>query len=625
MTDLRDGRYEGGNRDFLVDLRVEWEGARLISADLFQAGTPGHEHVASVRIVPDAPSADGTWAAFYEAYNGPTSAGTLTVAPVADNVDAATVTFRAERPLNVLPAGADVVVEVRWTAAELRRLGLEMEIEEEVSVPEAFSVQGGKTTFPELMRRAGFQVRDIGRRTVIPRNNGGWRWDESVVYGVLDDLMRQTADDGLVLPAWKVHVLQLGRAARPGMLGVMFDLTTRLPRQGCAIFVEEIHTWVDEPRREERILQTMAHEVGHAFNLVHRFDTAVGQPGSASMMNYPDLYPDGEAAYWGRCAFDFDQDELAFLRHGPRAAVMPGAAPFRAFDYWGAAAQGNTLGPGVPTAGLDLSLAPPDNNGVFGFGQPIFLQVSLQNTGSAPVELPPQALDVKAGHLTILVERAPAFGGEFTGGGKPFVPMVRRCLAVVPEHDAEPPRLGPNQKPLRENVNLSFGGGGFPMAEPGEYHLTPALTLADGSVVRGSTLRIWVDAPADRRAERQGARLLQPDVGAWFVLGGTHALTGAHDEVREVLAERTHGRADPVTADPLAAAISRSLGIHASRTYLRLDGQEFRPQQADDAYATRVLRGLMADAGAARRCFDRSTIAATSELVSSLEERAGRP
>jgi hypothetical protein len=625
MTELRDGRYEGSSPDFLVDVRIDTKCTGLISADLFRALPPGHEHVASVRIQPDAvPSASGRWPAVYQAYDGTTAPGELEIGRLDGADDAATVTFTVDRRLDVLPVGVGIPIDVHRTASEPRRLGLEVETEEGVELPKTFAVNGGRVTVAEVLQRAGFQVRAVGRRTVIPRNGDGWRWDESVVYGILDDLMRRTADDGLLLPAWKLHLLQLGRPAKPGVFGVMFDLAAELPRQGCAVFIDEIRDFTPEKRLDQRLLHTLVHEVGHAFNLVHRFENAVGQARSPSVMNYPDVFPDGEDEYWRVCAFGFDPDELSFLRHGPRPAVMPGAAPFHAVDYWGTAPPGG-LGRGGPTPGFSLWLKPPANGGIFAYGQPIFLEVGLRNEGSEPVELPPEPLDIKAGHLDILIERAPAFGGRPTGTGASFVPMVRRCLAIATDVTPGPPRLQPGDE-IRENVNLAFGGAGFPVADPGEYLLTPVLTLADESLVRGSTLRVWVDEPAGRRAAQQAERLLQPEVAAWFALGGSHVLTGAHDVVQDVLAERDHDRRAWGPADPIAAAIRRSLGIHASRSYLRLADHGFRRHQPDPRYAARMLRPLATGAGA-RQCFDNATIASTAGLVTRLyedERRAGQ-
>lgn len=615
---LQDGRYEGSNGDFLIDVRIDVGESGVISADLFRAGGPGHEHVASVRTEPGitVEQPDGTWGAFFQAYDDTTAPGEITVRPVPDDAGAATVTFRSQRALNVLPAGVEVVAVVQWKSAQFRRLGLEVETEEGVDVPESYVVNDRKVVFTDLLERAGFQVRPVGQPSLIQPNDDGWRWDESVVYGVLDDLMNRTAQASLRLPAWKLHLLRLGRPRKDGLYGVMFDLAERLPRQGCAVFVGEILEQIPEERRQQRILHTMAHEVGHAFNLAHRFETVVGRPHSTSVMNYPDAYLDGEDKYWRRCGFGFDADELAFLRHGPRSAVMPGAAPFHAVDYWSATSGHHPeVLPALPSRGFDLWLEPPGNNGVFAFGQPIFLQVNLKNTGAQPVPLPRDVLDLKAGYLEIRIERVSAAGATRSDGGRPFVPMMRRCFALaIDRTPGAQPRL-PVGASLNENVNLSFGSGGFAMAEPGEYYLTPVLTREPGGpVIRGRSLRVWIDDPADRAAEKQGIRLLQSDVGTWFALGGSHVLAKAYDEVNDVLEERTSGKRRSSGVDPVVASIKRSLGIHASRTYLRLENGRFAPRAAATTVAVDELGDVLADPNRGRY-FDASTIESTQELL----------
>ncbi len=635
MTDgpplLRDGRYEGSNADFLIEVRIDAHGCGVISGDLFLAGTPGHEHVASARTAPGTAVAlaDGAWPGTYQSYDGTTVPGRIAIDPLPGDGDAATVRFRADRALNAMPAAVDVVAVVRWTAPEFRKLGLEMETEQGVTLPESVPVDGVPTTVPDILRRAGFQVRDVGQPTMIPRNGGGWPWDESVVYGVLDGVMRLVAQDRLNLPAWKVHVLRLARPARPGLYGVMFDVAELLPRQGCAIFVDEIRARAPEEFRDRRILHTVAHEVGHAFNLAHRFEQGVGRADSTSVMNYPDEFPAGEAEYWRRCALEFDPDELAFLRHGPRSEVMPGTAPFHSADYWSAASgTRQAFIPESPTPGFDLRLIPPDNRGVFTFGQPVFVEVSLQNTGPEPIPMPSSVLDIKAGRLEVLIERTSAAGSTRVPAER-FVPMVQRCVGRTIDATAGPTMLRPDDEPWRDNLNLSYGASGFAMAEPGSYRLTPLLTVEPGGpVVRGRSLPVRIAYPADRRDEEQAIRLLQPDVGAWFVLAGSNVLRKAHDEVRSVLDERTFERrrtdGGPAAGevDPIAAAITRTLGIHAGRSYLRLGDRRFEPQPGDTGLATKMLGDLVADPGA-RSCFDRSTIAATKALVDKLRPGYG--
>jgi len=147
--------------------------------------------------------------------------------------------------------------------------------------------------------------------------------------------MAATADAPLSAAAWELHLLLLSATSRAGLLGIMFDTSSTLPRQGSAVFVDEIRRLVTA-ETDRKIVQTVVHELGHALNLVHRFERVVGQAGSTSFMNYDWRYRGGghDAEFWQRFAFTFDPDELEFLRHGPRSAVLPGDAAFHSVRYW---------------------------------------------------------------------------------------------------------------------------------------------------------------------------------------------------------------------------------------------------------------------------------------------------
>ena len=79
QTSLRDGRYEGGNESFLIELRIDVGGSGVISGDLFRADTPGHEHLSSVRTAAGIEVAlpSGTWPARWDTYQGRTSTGAI--------------------------------------------------------------------------------------------------------------------------------------------------------------------------------------------------------------------------------------------------------------------------------------------------------------------------------------------------------------------------------------------------------------------------------------------------------------------------------------------------------------------------------------------------------------------
>lgn len=613
----RDGRYEGDDGTVRVELRID-VAAGVVSGDLFLVRQPGDGYLASFRTDPGVTVAQptGTWPATGQATDGACLSAEVAIDAVPADPEAAAVRLTYDQAVNGLPVGAPVTVTVRWAGAEYRRLGIEVETEDGVLPPEPVQWQGAPLAFRECLAQAGFAVSDAGQPTGIPRQDDGWVWDDSNIYGVLDDWMAWAAQAPLDAPAWQVHLLLLSRATAKGLYGVMFDVTGGLPRQGCAVFADAIRAGSAPDEQDRRIIQTIVHEIGHAFNLVHRFERTIGRADSTSFMNYDWLYRGGNQAeqFWEKFSYCFDADELAFLRHGPRAAVMPGSTPFHSVDYWGAVPGTHpAFLPAAPTPGLRLTLAPPARGPLFDFGQPVYLQVTLQNTGADPVALPPGALDVKAGHLEVLVENG--LPGT-DGSARSFVPMVQRCLI---DFTGGPQALAPGSS-LTENLNLTFGSGGFTMAQPGTYRLTPLLSLSshdsvedttNTQVIRGETLTVQVAYPRSRQDEQHAALLLQPKVGAWFALGGTDALDTTRDTLSEIREQR---RATAGPSDPIAAAITRSLGLAASRPYMRFQDGKYHSRPALTEVATAMLGELTADEEA-MRAFDRITARSTHKIA----------
>jgi hypothetical protein len=73
-------------------------------------------------------------------------------------------------------------------------------------------------------------------------------------------------------------------------------------------------------------------------------------------------------------------------------------------------------------------------------------------------------------------------------------------------------------------------------------------------------------------------------------------------------------------ADPIAAAITRTLGIEASRTYVRSAKRgEFGTRDPDTDRAVDLLSTLVADRDA-MGAFDRSTASATRKLPERIRE-----
>ncbi|BEL04119.1 hypothetical protein Q0Z83_023100 [Actinoplanes sichuanensis] len=624
MTDMTlppDGRYEGSGAGLFLELRNEATAAGVVSGDLFLTTGGGQVFLASFRTSPDAaaPGRVGPWRMRCQDSEGRVSGGVLELQAMPDGRPS--VRLRLDRQLNALPAVDPIDIRVTGTGPALRILGVEVEREVGVIIPD-----GARETLQACLAGAGVEIRYRDGGALIPRRVEGWEWHEGNIYGALDETMARFANPDLAGSGWRAQLLMLSHpfAERNGLYGVMFDVVDR-PRQGCAVFVDEIREHFSDGREDHDIAWTMAHEVGHVLNLTHRFELEVGRADSTSVMNYADQYRGGgrQAEYWQRFAFRFDPDEVSFLRHGTRRAVMPGASPFHTVDYWSTAPGAKPAHvPPEPDRGLVLRLVPPRGGTLFAFGQPVVLQVLLSNAGSQPVALPRNLLDVKAGFLQIMMERDPGARPAGLADARAFAPLMQRCFTDV---TPGPQLLAPGAS-LSRNVNLTFGAEGHPLDEPGSYRLTPLLTVPDNAgrgfatVIRGEPLLIHIGAPASRVDERDAVALLQPGVGAFLAVGGTNRYAAVPGRLRDIADQR---RSRNGAGDPIAAALHRTLGIYYSRAHLEFGRAGCVVGGTDQDEARALLDGLTGN-DAAMLTFDPQTAKDIEDLAATLRRQSGQ-
>ncbi|MBK8211974.1 MAG: acetyltransferase [Rhodospirillales bacterium] len=527
---IRFGRYQGGTPQMAVDLRVDAAMA-VVSADLWRVDTAGQRTwVASLRSAPGV-ALGGQMALFAEDRYGARSSGRLEATPAGTARSAVHCVLLLDRPLDGLPFGREIVFTCERAGDGLRELGLEFEIEQDVAAPPQINFEERPMSVENALVGAGIEVLRAGEQSRLPQApNEGWSEKQ------LEELMFDFAQSDLTRREFALRVLWLSRSNRDGLLGVMFDTDNELPRQGLAVFAGAIREfYAGQPgQRDRKLIQTTVHEIGHALNLAHRFEREVARADSTSFMNYDWRYRGGgrDAEFWRLFAFTFDADELAFLRHAPYPAVVPGGAPFRSVRYW---AEGNggysPYVPEAPLPGWELRLLPPQAGPVFAFGQPVLLGVRLTNRTGQPLRLPRTILDPKAGFLEMLIRRIDP-GRAQPGAGDSFVPITTRCFDLTPGDILELPDGASHE----ENLNLTFGAAGFAFAEPGVYEVRALLVVTDNAgrrerVTPSDPLQIRVAYPKTDEAERVADVLFRSDVGRWFALGAPARLTKARDEL----------------------------------------------------------------------------------------------
>ncbi|WP_300039527.1 hypothetical protein [uncultured Roseobacter sp.] len=609
-----DGRYLGGNHKLALDLRVDFQGSKVISGDLFGVSFGQRDFVTSFRTKPGlmvSVSDPQPWPVIYQTADHTTVPGTLALTP-GSAPKQLKVTLYADGRVPGLPQRQRFDMSAEWSSTAMRQLGVELERERGTEAPPIFDKDGDEITYEKVFAKAGIEVVPAGTDSLIPREAPGWGTAE------LHALMVEMAEADTSRAAWRQQLLWLGKSKRPGLLGVMFDTSAVLPRQGTAVFDGEIRERVST-QTHRKIIQTTAHEIGHGLNLAHRFEREVGHADSTSIMNYDWRYRGGNRAaeFWDKFDFSFDLDELEFLRHAPRHAVIPGGSAFHSVPYWKDGSGNYTpYAPEVPLTIVDLHLDPPIGGPVIMLGQPLFVQVTLTNRSGQPMQLDRKLLDPKGSFLEVLVRRV-GTGGPGHEGAHHFQPIVERCMDL----DFFAMDTVQDGQSISDNIQIHYGSGGFAFAEPGLYEIQVLGTVFQGGdpanpfddrelIAPSNVLTIQVAAPKSMADEQDVVKLLRPDIGTFIALGGSAALNEARQTLEEVLENRSQ-KGKPIN-DPIAANIQRCFGIDAGRRYRRYAGGRFTAKDGDHKAAMEALKRLGRDA---RNAFDKSTYEATQRLI----------
>jgi hypothetical protein len=342
--------------------------------------------------------------------------------------------------------------------------------------------------------------------------------------------------------------------------GIMFDDIGPNHRQGTAIFNDSFianppagdpapAAWV-----RRMLFWTACHEMGHAFNLAHAWQKALGTPWipltntpeARSFMNYPYKVAGGQMAFFQNFEFRFDDSELLFMRHAPNRFVQMGNADW--FDHH--AFEGANVS---PEPALRLEVRVNRNQPIFEFLEPPVLELKLTNTSPDPQTLAQDILlDTEA--MTVIVKK----------DGKParrLVPYARYC------RQSRVQVLAPTES-LYESLFVGAGRNGWDLAEPGNYTVQIALRVGEEDIV-SNPLRLRVRPPQGYDEEVLAQDFFSDDVGRVISFDGSRFFDGANDTLREISTR---------FADRLVAIHARiALGTQMMRRYKRLGASEEHP------------------------------------------------
>lgn len=388
-------------------------------------------------------------------------------------------------------------------------------------------------TLASVYQRAGFEVSMSSNTSVIPNTLTGSnnKWSDSEMHNAMVTYWSQFADR----PQWAMWVLYARQHDSGRSLGgVMFDDIGPNHRQGTAIFTDsfikdpppgESHPDAWKKRME---FWTAVHEMGHAYNLAHSWQKALGRPDGApgdpwiplandpdslSFMNYPFRFPGGESSFFENFEFRFSDDELAFMRHAPRRFVKMGDSNW--FNNHNFEAPQAVLNSGS----WDLQIRPNRESNTFRFLEPVMLELKLKNTSDKPVPIEVDLLE-DGSHFKLFI-------GREGGNTLEWKPLITQC------HKHEPKTLNSNEAIYGSHM-VNITGAGWTIAEPGFYKLQAAIDMGD-EIVMSNVLRLYVAPPVDSSESAIAPDYFTEDVGRVLAFRGAPVFVDAENVLSELV------------------------------------------------------------------------------------------
>lgn len=512
------GRYRGRHDRFEIELRVDIDGSRptgRVSADYTNA--PAGRYQGSMRM--DAPAVVAT-----ATHLVITGTGRFTWRPSRRRI-------RIEIPLaarlpNALvhhyaPDGrSEATFACALESTALRTVQLEEAVQQGVTKVDAYDTGSLPSTGPrriltyvEAFAEAGIEMVAHPPALVdVSEAGANASWSDAELHAAMVRHFTRWADR----PEWAIwlmHATTHETSALDGrgdgsLRGLMFD-QHGAQRQGCAIFYDTMRG-TDAASQRNR-LYACVHELAHGFNLLHSWQKSIAtppvpsRPEATSWMNYPDRFPGGEKSFWPAFGFEFDDLELAHLRHAFRDDVVMGGAPFLTDAALRAPER---VGPPPGEAGgLRLALTMPRT---FAYGVPVTADLALSATAREGRRVHTM-LGPRTGTADVIIARA---GGR----ARVFEPLLHHCRS------GETARLRPGDRPIHDAVLLHYGGGGYPFREPGDYDIQARHTAVDGSFALSNIVRIRIDVPRSAADDAVGRLTYRDDeAGVLLSLMGSDA------------------------------------------------------------------------------------------------------
>ncbi|MGA5540659.1 hypothetical protein ACPCIR_02290 [Mycobacterium sp. NPDC051198] len=408
------------------------------------------------------------------------------------------------------------------------------------------SLPSENLSIEDVFARAGFSVTKSSGDSVVPVGGAGANgtWSDAEMHDAMQTYWSRFKN----APQWSMWTFWAALHDQGTSLGgIMFDDIGPNHRQGTAIFTEAFikdpptgdpapDAWVARMR-----FWTAVHEMGHAFNLAHSWQKALGtpwiplsnEPEARSFMNYPYNVQGGQGAFFADFPFRFSDPELLFMRHAPARFVQMGNADW--FDHHGLE-QAELNAQSTYHVEVRVNRDRP----VFEFLEPVILEVKLTNTDTQPKLLPSTVIDPQD-VLVILKQK-----------GKParqWMPYSRQCRKL------DMTVLQPGES-MYQALPVFAGLNGWDVSDPGVYQIQVAVDV-DGRVVTSAPLQLRIAPPRSWDEEDVAQEFFSEDVGRTLSFTGTAVLTSANEVLRDTVERLPQTRAAIHAAAALAAPLAK--------------------------------------------------------------------
>lgn len=391
----------------------------------------------------------------------------------------------------------------------------------------------------------GVEMINTGGTNIVSTASIGTSWSNSELHAAMVNNFSSWTNN----PDWKVWLLEaMLHDIGPGLYGIMFD-QQGAQRQGCAVFHNGIGgSTVDKQRLQ---LYTYVHELGHCFNLLHSWQKSLGtpsvpnRPNSLSWMNYPwNSAFSSPANFWNNFAFQFDNEEVAHIRHAYRNNVIMGGSNF-------------AIGSGLQQGNFNEFQDALENNSnlnlriearkSYAFGEPVVLDIKLLSYDVRD-KIVNGRIHPNFDYIRIAIQKP---------NNETFV------YEPLMEHLAIEDLVTLNQtKPaIYDSAYIGFGKKGFTFDQTGFYTIKAAYLSLDGTPIVSNEISVRIKSPVTNAEDEIADLYFGNDQGHLFYLLGSDSksLQNGNNAFDLVL--------DKYSKNTLSSYAALVKGINASRNF----------------------------------------------------------